>query len=182
MSIYFTSDLHFFHNNVIKYNQRPYQNTNEMNEKLIQNWNNKVGKKDEIYCLGDFGFHITPEKLKELGSRLNGHKHLIVGNHDKIQFHVKSQIWDSVNLYRKIKINGYKVILCHYPIFDFDGAFHNNIHLFGHIHDKNELNQIYDFYKIYNFHAYCVRVDFNNYAPISFDEILQLKGLNNDKI
>ena len=57
--IYFTSDLHFWHKNVIRYTDRPFSSVNEMNKKLIENWNHTVHANDEVYILGD----VTMRKL-----------------------------------------------------------------------------------------------------------------------
>ena len=80
--IYFTSDLHFYHDNVIKFANRPYKNSEQMNQALIKNWNDKVGANDEIYILGDFTMKGA-ELATEILSQLKGKKHLIKGNHDR---------------------------------------------------------------------------------------------------
>jgi calcineurin-like phosphoesterase family protein len=79
-NIWFTSDPHFFHANVIKYCDRPYASVEEMNEALIANWNSVVKPEDTIYCLGDFSLAYRPVEL--FTRRLNGIKVLIPGNHD----------------------------------------------------------------------------------------------------
>lgn len=80
---YFTSDLHFGHKNIIKYEDRPFSSVEEMDEFLIYKWNSKVGKNDEVYILGDFGF-VSGTRANELLDRLNGKKFLIKGNHDSM--------------------------------------------------------------------------------------------------
>lgn len=69
--IYFTSDLHFFHDNAIRFGHRPYQDWQEMNEGLIVNWNQVVGQEDEIYILGDLTMK-GPQQALEVIRRLNG--------------------------------------------------------------------------------------------------------------
>jgi calcineurin-like phosphoesterase family protein len=144
-----------------------------MNQCLIDNWNRVVGKDDEIYCLGDFGWQLSPDDLKSIMSQLNGKKYLISGNHDKQKMHIKSQMWEEVDYYKHLKIDKKRVILCHYPIFDFDSAYHKSIHLFGHIHDQPCFDEIKKIHTSKGFYSYCVCVDFNNYTPISFEDILQ---------
>jgi calcineurin-like phosphoesterase family protein len=144
-----------------------------MNQTIIKNWNSVITNDDEIYCLGDFGWNFSINKLQEIMTQLNGKKHLISGNHDKQKMHIKSQLWDSVGYYNHININNIRVILCHYPIFDFDCAYHKSIHLFGHIHQQSVLDEIYEFHKEKGFYSYCVGVDFNNYTPIKFEDILE---------
>ena len=52
MSLFFISDLHFSHTNIIKYESRPFANSVEMNDTLIKNWNMKVQPTDTVYILG----------------------------------------------------------------------------------------------------------------------------------
>ena len=79
--IYFIADTHFYHENIIKYCNRPLKNSKQMNEYIVNKWNSVVTKDDIVYHLGDVGFGSTDE-LKELVGRLNGTKILIRGNHD----------------------------------------------------------------------------------------------------
>ena len=79
--IFVCADLHFGHKNIIAYENRPFASVEEMNERLIENWNAVVDPDDIVYVLGDVGF-CGNTKLSEWISRLNGHKHLIRGNHD----------------------------------------------------------------------------------------------------
>jgi len=81
MTIYFTADTHFYHQNVIKYCNRPWKYADEMNEGLIKNWNDTVGDNDHVYHLGDFSF-ANADKTEAIACRLKGKKYLIRGNHD----------------------------------------------------------------------------------------------------
>lgn len=78
--IFFTSDQHFWHENVIRYCNRPFNSVIEMNEKLIELWNETVSPNDEVYVLGDFSLALRP--VETILPRLNGVKHLVSGNHD----------------------------------------------------------------------------------------------------
>lgn len=78
--IWFTSDPHYFHFNVIRYCSRPYQDVEEMNQALVDNWNNLVKPLDTIFCLGDFS--LSHRAVEVISPRLMGHKLLIPGNHD----------------------------------------------------------------------------------------------------
>lgn len=79
--IYFIADTHFNHENIIKYRNRPFKNSQEMNEYIIKKWNSIVKENDIVYHLGVVGFGTT-EMLKDIVGRLNGIKILLRGNHD----------------------------------------------------------------------------------------------------
>jgi calcineurin-like phosphoesterase family protein len=78
--IFFSSDHHFFHQNIIRYSNRPFASIEEMNETMIENWNSVVTHEDDVYCLGDFSFAGRPVEV--LSYRLNGNKKIVFGNHD----------------------------------------------------------------------------------------------------
>ena len=81
--IYYTSDLHLCHENIIRLCNRPYKTIEEMNEDLINRWNKKVKPNDVVYVLGDFFFKQQDSKyVSSVLKRLNGEKILIKGNHD----------------------------------------------------------------------------------------------------
>jgi len=140
MNNLFTSDLHFFHNKVIEYSNRPWT-ADEQTEKLIEIWNNQVKKNDNVYHLGDFAFarrFRDLEKVKSVISRLNGNKHFILGNH------CDEKIWNEIGNdrtmskwvkdYAKIIIGNQKVILCHYAFRTWDCAHYGAYNLHGHSH------------------------------------------------
>lgn len=79
-NVFLISDPHFNHTNIIKYCGRPFKTVEEMDKKLIENWNSVVTDNDYIFCLGDFCLG-SKEKIIEIGRKLNGHKILIMGNH-----------------------------------------------------------------------------------------------------
>lgn len=79
--IWFTSDPHYWHTNVIRFCDRPYSSVEEMNEALIANWNSVVAEGDTVYVLGDFCFAGTT-KIVPIMQRLQGTKILVKGNHD----------------------------------------------------------------------------------------------------
>ena len=113
--IWFTSDLHFYHNNVINNSKRPFKNMDEMHEVLIKNWNDRVKKKEIIYVLGDFSFGGF-EKTKEILSRLKGYKILIKGNHDKDAAWMIRAGFDKVyeNYYIELNPGRKKIYLSHF--------------------------------------------------------------------
>ena len=80
MAVFFTSDLHLYHANVIRYCARPFTSVEEMNEIIVKNWNETVGPDDTVYCLGDFAMAFRP--VETFTARLMGKKYLVPGNHD----------------------------------------------------------------------------------------------------
>lgn len=78
--IWFSSDHHFSHSNIIKYDMRPFASIEEMNLELIRRWNAVVAPGDTVFYLGDFS--LSKSALTEILPKLNGEKHLIAGNHD----------------------------------------------------------------------------------------------------
>jgi calcineurin-like phosphoesterase family protein len=80
MKVFFTSDQHYWHKNVIEYCNRPFSSIEEMNETLIANHNSVVGKEDKVYHLGDFS--LSRAAVPQIVPRLNGKHTLIMGNHD----------------------------------------------------------------------------------------------------
>ena len=179
VKIFFTSDTHFGHKNILDFCERPFQNIDEMDEHIIANWNAKVGKDDIVFHLGDFAF-ATNKRWQELIYRLNGKIYLILGNHDVSRWpgDYTMNLFERVENQLLLKINNkYKVYLNHYPFLCYAGTYRNpedcTIQLHGHVHewvgdtgkDKDRLK--------YRFSCqYDVGVDNNNFAPVSFDEIL----------
>ncbi len=168
--IYFTADLHFYHNNAIKFANRPFRTVEQMNMALIDNWNNRVNPNDEIYVLGDFtmkGSALAAEIL----CQLKGHKHLIKGNHDGFadSVHFEKSLFESISDYRQVNYMNTQFILFHYPILEWNQFFRGSIHLHGHQHNHAD----YNFRNLQNgVRRYDVGVDANNMRPVSADEII----------
>ena len=100
--VWFTSDLHFYHKNICKYCNRPYESVEEMNEGIIQNWNSVVKDDDIVFVLGDLGF-CGSEKLMPLIERLKGKKYVVQGNHDSDKIIAKLYEADLIEDYYKLR-------------------------------------------------------------------------------
>lgn len=176
MKTYITSDTHFGHLNIIKYCNRPFKDVEEMEWKLIENWNSVVGTSDEIYHLGDFAMGGNlDERVPKILARLNGIKHLIRGNHDK-RATANPVLWATVTEgARMILSRNREVMLRHYnPQFEkpeWEGKDRGVVLLHGHSHG--------------NHHGYepgigylDVGVDCWNYFPISMDKAVETAQKN----
>lgn len=171
--IYFTSDLHFNHANIIKLCNRPFNSVEEMNEAIIYNWNNTVGIKDTVYILGDICMNKDPEEVRKFIDRLNGSKILIKGNHDyfvKKYFAGEYDFFLDIKPYEELNYNKERFILMHYPILDWNHQYHGSYMLHGHMHNKS----IYNYQnKLNSTRRYDVGVDANNFTPVSIDKIIK---------
>jgi calcineurin-like phosphoesterase family protein len=175
-NIFFTSDTHFCHSNIIEFCGRPFKDVEEMNEALISNWNKVVGPTDIVYHLGDFCFAGSVEWHSIL-SRLNGRIHLIIGNHDEKNLRQGyEKLFESIVPQVRLFIEGYNVYLNHYPFMCYPGYKPYTIQLFGHIHSSHSKFDGLDAViakKSLQPSQYDVGVDWNNYAPISWREVIE---------
>ena len=101
---FFISDTHFFHNNVLKFDNRPFETIDIMHEEMKKRWNNKVSNADTVYICGDFTWRSIDEAMTFLNS-LNGRKRLINGNHDFRNSGVKyKKLFESIKDYEETKV------------------------------------------------------------------------------
>ena len=181
MNIWFTSDTHFNHKNIIKFCDRPFTSIEEHDAKLIELWNENVKPGDIVYHLGDFIFGGSA-KWHEIIGQLNGRIHLIKGNHDDKNLQKSLyELFESVSYQQRIKIDDKQVYLNHYPFLCFTHDNHNiykdayNIQLFGHVHSRPKTTG-YDYQRLDYLYPtqYDVGVDNNNYRPICWDEVKEI--------
>lgn len=137
-NIHFVSDLHFLHKNILKYNRDYFSSTEEMTEYMVKEWNSQVKPNDLVFNLGDISIG-NMKKTKETLLRLNGFIIHLKGNHnDEKEYEFFSEdnpkqiFLDSP--YFKVKINEFKLILCHFPILSWEDMHKGSIHLYGHCH------------------------------------------------
>ena len=167
--VFFTSDTHFYHGNVIRFCNRPFENVEMMNETIISNWNNTVGLDDTVFHLGDFCLGGSAEWTKIL-DRLNGKIYLILGNHDLKN--LRQGILIGVTMQMHIEVDKQKIYLNHYPFLCFDGGYKDVWQLFGHVHTRPSNTGIDAGRLQYLFPTQLdVGVDNNNFTPLSFDEV-----------
>jgi calcineurin-like phosphoesterase family protein len=177
MSIYFTSDTHYGHANIIKYSKRPFNDAAEMNKILVKNWNKKVTPNDEVYHLGDVGMG-REDFISGILGRLNGRKYLIKGNHDKKTWKAASfqKHWIWIKDYFELTVNGQFIVLHHYPELTWNKGHHGSWMLHGHCH-----------HSIDHLNVDTTRLDVGvdgpgfDYSPLSFDEVKEIMDKKNYK-
>jgi calcineurin-like phosphoesterase family protein len=160
--VYFTSDTHFDHENVIHHASRPFLTVEEMNEAMIANWNATVHKRDRVFHLGDFAFSSVLASASIL-RRLNGEIHLIRGNHDYRRPTHWEDLFASVSDLKTIKVGGQKIVLCHYALRVWESSHHGAWNLHGHSHGTLS--------RLPGHKQLDVGVDCWEFRPVSFDQL-----------
>lgn len=160
--IWFISDTHFNHANIIKYCRPEFNSVEEMNELMIENWNKVVKKGDKVYHLGDV-FFGNKEEFKKLWPRLNGKKRLIVGNHDDVKFMASGGFFEKIMLWRVWNDKGF--LFTHVPVHP-DSiqerlVVSGGVNVHGHTHTNGSPDGPYR----------SVCVELNNYTPTHLEEL-----------
>lgn len=178
-AVFLTSDTHFGHTNICKFTNydgspvRPWDSVEEMDEDMVQRWNETVGPNDKVYHLGDV---VINRKSLQILDRLNGDKVLIKGNHDIFKLNDYTKYFRDVRSYHVM--NG--MILSHIPISkDSIARFGTNIH--GHTHGNRvrkprgvdaKTGQILYSDQI-DPDYFCVCVEQTDFRPILFEDVIQ---------
>lgn len=165
--IYFTSDLHLGHENILRFVNRPFGSVEEMNRTLIANYNALVREEDTVYILGDLTYRIPLTEAETLIAKLNGRKHLIKGNHDK---NYDKSLFEEVVDYKQIHEYCRHFTLMHYPMLEWAKMRCGSIMLHGHMHN---IGTDYNMEcKKNHILRYDVGVDANSFYPVAITTIL----------
>jgi len=177
--IFFTSDTHFSHENIIKYCKRPFGSIEQHDQELIRRWNEKVPEDGIVFHLGDVGFG-NPKDIDNILRQLNGTIYLVIGNHDWRRI-VNKHKWRFETMTQQInmKIGDRHIILNHYPMLAFSGAWRGvdaTYQLFGHVHTSPYTDEGLDQarMKMLFTSQYDVGVDNNDFTPVSWKEVDQI--------
>ena len=160
MAIFFTSDLHFEHANIIKYCNRPFINVEAMNRELIKRWNNYVKHDDLVYCVGDM-IHCPRSKgrIRYFEAILNGQIVHIYGNHKSEQSYLYKCI---------MHFGGKSVFVTHRPSHTkAEIPKGTDFCICGHVHNLYKHKWVEDI-PVIN-----VSVDVWNFQPVSTESILK---------
>ena len=189
--IYFTSDQHFEHFNIIGFCDRPFKSVEEMNKVMIENWNKIVKPNDTVYVLGDYWFRDKANKnAQHIIPKLYGRKILVKGNHDPSDSVCTKDGFEFVCRELIIKALGREIRLSHYPYrwgfwkrvknFSFFKKKPRNLSknptndgrllIHGHTHSKNKVNEDGSIH---------IGVDAWDFYPVSLDQIQQLIDKHN---
>ena len=184
--IFFSSDQHFGHRNVINFCNRPFADEKAMRQALIDNWNSVVGPDDIVVTMGDFFWFNNSHSIKKCIDKLNGKEiYLVPGNHDTVKsfhrviderFHILSDIThiylrceDTNRWYYKT----FEIVCTHYPQSTWSHRDKGAINLFGHIHSGPRSENDYDQdLTLHIGQQLDVGVDNQEYKPISFEDVL----------
>lgn len=162
MNTWFTADPHFGHANIIRYCNRPFADSVEMDKEIIKRYNERVGRNDLVYIIGDFCFN----NFDFYFNQLNGLKVFVKGNHDREAWKNREKFYAYSDSYREIKVNDQEITLCHYAMRVWNKSHYGSWNLYGHSHGSLPDDP--------HARAIDVGVDCHNYAPISFDEVARI--------
>ena len=182
--VFFISDTHFFHHNIIKYCDRPFSDIYDMNETIIQNWNHIVPEDGVVFHLGDFSLGAGREDkekgpLIELLWRLNGTIYLTVGNHEgnvlngdvcRNRFEEIADILEITIKDEEVSHSKQDITMCHYPMIVWNASHKGSWQLFGHVHgfmsNKGKIQ--------HKPSQLDVGVDNVGFSPISYEKVKEL--------
>lgn len=174
--IWFTSDWHLNHKNIIEYDKRPFYSVDHMNDSIIGRCNEVVMPDDTLFYLGDFCFALGGKMrpVYDFRDRINCKNiHFVLGNHDHLILRNKGQlltdkVFASITDVYVVNSTKPSVFLSHYAHKVWDKSHHGRYHLYGHSHctleeDPNSL-------------SFDVGINGNNYYPYSFDDVKERMG------
>lgn len=164
---YFTADQHFGHAKIIKYQRPQFNNVDEMDQVMIDRWNETVPARADVYCLGDI-FLCQTERAITILDQLNGRIHLVRGNHDyKMARVVKDRfVWIKDRYELKIRQDNQSIILDHYAGRTWNKAIHGSWQLYGHSHGNLPDDS--------NLLAFDVGVDCHDFYPVSYSQVREM--------
>lgn len=157
-NVFFIGDLHLGHKNIMKFGQRNFDTIEHHDEAMIDLWNSKVkSKRDLVWVLGDVAMSTEAMKILE---KAQGHKRLIMGNHDREPISEYLKYFEDIRAFEK----RYGFVMSHVPIHPNEMVYRSwNYNVHGHIHDpKKNLNV--DTY-------FNVNVDSIGLIPLELDEL-----------
>jgi calcineurin-like phosphoesterase family protein len=163
-NIWLSADYHIGHANIIKYADRPFAEVEEMDETIMENYDNLVQKGDIVFFLGDiaFGEDLAKRILSIMIQKAD--VHFIIGNHDKKYMKSIDQLASSVNTLLDIEIDGQPITLCHYAMRTWHKSHFDALQLHAHSHGSlPPIGKQWD-----------VGVDNNEFKPVSYESLKRI--------
>ncbi len=158
MTTCITADTHFGHDAIRRYCARSFVTAAEMDEEMVRRWNMVVGGEDAVIHLGDFAL-VGVGRIEELLAELDGHKILVLGNHDRSAKRMCELGFAEV--YKQYEINGLRCV--HYP----EHVRAGEVTLAGHVHNAWDETHRADGARIVN-----VGADLRDFRSQTLDELL----------
>ena len=172
--IYYTADPHFGHQAVIRFQNRPFENVQAMNDCMIENWNSRVKANDTVYIIGDM-FHKC-EETEAILKKLKGKKVLVRGNHDEKWLRDENlhQYFEDITDYAEIYDLNNLIVMCHYPLLSWKKDSKSYM-IYGHIHSNADM----DFWPLIKVRERMLNAgaDINNFMPVTLNELI----INNEE-
>lgn len=175
--VFFSSDFHIGHENVIKFDKRPFSGISEMSETIIEKWNNVVSDDSIVYFLGDLSYKVKSDYVKWFVHQLKGDIRVILGNHDRLSDLMKLDRFSDIQTAKKVVIIDKDNVkryfeLSHYPHLIWDKHNHGAIHLHGHSHQNLTTSEYGETY--YKRNVIDVGCMGHEYTPLSFNDIMDI--------
>ena len=174
--VFFISDTHFYHENILKFCHRPFKDINDQTEQLISNWNSVVPEDGIVFQHGDFIHNGQIDVVRRIVERLNGKIWWILGNHCYQSRHDRKVIADIVEGRQADVITWHtrdehdtRIFMSHYPhLYWPRGCYHTH----GHIHSgpNSTASEVAPLHPL----RYDVGVDNNLYTPVSYHKLMEI--------
>ena len=188
--IWFTSDLHLGHRNVIRFCNRPFADEKEMGQTLIQNWNDAVGDNDIVFVLGDTFWFNDSHSIKRVLSQLKGKDiYILPGNHDDFDHYYRVDdmrihlcadivvVWITEDNQPKRE-----VWLSHYPMMTWPHRENGAYQFFGQIHSQPDKYDGVDQDLPLHWNQADVGCDYWNWTPVDIDTLIAYCEMKKEKM
>lgn len=167
MKTYYTSDLHFAHENLYSRGVRNFSCAQECEELIRSNFNQVVRPKDKLYILGDLSLSANYDALASYLNSINGIKIVILGNHDNPKTLDKLKqdgIIANWHYWKGNHDSGVSIFMTHFVPLEAHVGPEPRLYLHGHVHgllkDLITCPLLHD-----------VGVDANDYKPFSVSSL-----------
>jgi len=180
---YWSSDWHIGHKNVLKFSNRPFKDIDEMDNYIINMVLDTVKQGDEIYFLGDLGFHPSPaidRLFRELPKKVNFN--WVIGNHDKKVLNHYKQFANKLDhiMETTIRVDEKKqrIVMCHYPMLTWNQSHRNAWQLFGHHHINGHGSELLE--KMIVGKMLNVNLEYNDFKMYDENDIIRIMNKKKD--